>query len=248
MKGKITFKILFMFFVISFLGNCSFNMLTPEAKKMKKLALITVYVTKQGIFKGNGADRKVRNQVAKYYEFFEDELGKVKGWKVVPVSAFSNTTAYKQFYKDITNSTGYNISKVHHFIAKDMVYLERGMFTAGGDQAKLKKLLQSMDVDGAIVVSLKLKFAKSGGFSIGNIGTSNKKVEAETDMMIVDRNAEYVGGGLRSFTSDTEIKSFKLGADFSDFEAMFTKNTAMFDEAVKNSAINYKNLINKELN
>ncbi|OQW48943.1 MAG: hypothetical protein A4S09_13335 [Proteobacteria bacterium SG_bin7] len=262
-----------LFFGLLLLTNaCSGIVKKPDVFNIKKLAIVGIQ-TNQGIYSTGEIDRGftffsfpvflgkgaveplMLPQIPATGGFrlvdfglntFEEELGKIRGWQVVPAIKVVGSPAYKEFSKTIQNIPGRSV-------ASELIsnwYSPQGM-TPIGDQNKvlkkdtmkeIQKIASQLGLDAVVFVDMDLAYAPDHSINMGAFASvaSSLKVIAKTGAIVVSTPEVKNGSGERYF-SDTSSPGLGKQLVFND------EIEAMYKAAIQKSAASLREKINKEL-
>ncbi len=178
---------------------------------------------------------------------FEEELGKIRGWQVVPAIKVVGSAAYREFSKALQGG-------VERSIASELIsrwYSPQGM-TPIGDQStilkkneamkEIQKIAATLGLDAVVFVDMDLAYAPDHSINMGAFASvaSSLKVIAKTGTIVVSTPEVKNGSGERYFS---DMSSPGLGKQlvFND------EIEAMYKAAIQKSAASLREKINKEL-
>lgn len=178
---------------------------------------------------------------------FEEELGKIHGWQVVPAIKVVGSPAYKEFSRGLQTVP-------ERSIASEILsrwYSPQGMIPIG-DQTKvlkkseamkeIQKVAASLGLDAVVFVDMDLAYAPDHSIATGAFASvaSSLKVIAKTGTTVVSTPEVKNGSGERYF-SDTSSPGLGKQLVFND------EIEAMYKSAIQKSAASLREKINKEL-
>lgn len=178
---------------------------------------------------------------------FEEELGKIRGWQVVPAIKVVGSAAYKEFIRALHNGP-------ERSIASEIIsrwYSPQGMIPIGDQNNVLKKskamkeiqkIAGSLGLDAVVFVDMDLAYAPDHSINMGAFASvaSSLKVVAKTGTIVVSTPEVKHGSGERYF-SDTSSPGLGQQLVFND------EIEAMYKAAIQKSAASLRDKINKEL-
>ncbi|MDZ4662988.1 MAG: hypothetical protein SGJ18_15355 [Pseudomonadota bacterium] len=268
--------------LVLLLSSCSGVVKKPEALEIKKVAIVSLY-SNQSVYNvgkdGGGAlnfisfptfsshkppsDSALLIPEMGSYKLvtyslytFEEELGKIKGWQIVPTVKVVNALAFKSFALKFSPDA----SRV---IASDTSSLSlkwqtpRGMppvTTADIKEHKelflkeINKMSEELDLDAVIVIQLDFAYAPDHSTPDGKEDVTDAYASVATSIKVINRR-----GTLAIVTPDASSES---GERFiSDGRASFVGKQMIFNDEVENlfknaiqkCAVNLRDKINKEL-
>lgn len=183
---------------------------------------------------------------------FEEELGKIKNWQVVPAIKVVGSTAYKEFSRVVAGVPERSIAST----ILGRWYAPQGMIPVG-DQAstikhaesvkEIQKLAGALGLDAVVFVDMDLAYAPDHSISSDKEGqgcfasvASSLKIVAKSGTLVVSTPEVKNGSGERHF-SDTSSPALGKQLVFND------EIEAMYKTAIQKSAASLRDKINKEL-
>lgn len=247
-------------------GGSMVRVAKPEIDGVKKLAIVSVYSNSELYNVGGGGQlTALASMIAKKsgnkglalsgtklvdhaLEAFTAELGKVKGWVVIPPQAMMESAEYKAFAGNFTASQPKAVGAITAFVSS----APQGMITANMLNAKSSpqyvqefgKLCADLNVDAVAVIHLDLAYAPYTAV----MGSGTAKASVAADVKVINRDGKFVamtpdlvkGKGMR-LQSD---KKAGLVAD----ELVYSGTVEeMFLDSISKNAAFYAGEINKQL-
>lgn len=247
-------------------GGSMVRVAKPEIDGVKKLAVVSVYSNSELYNVGGGGQlTALASMIAKKsgnkglalsgtklvdhaLEAFTAELGKVKGWAVIPPQAMMESPEYKAFAENFTASqpkaagaiTGFVFSAPQGMITANMVNSR----TSQQYLQQFGKLCGDLNVDAVAVIQLDMAYAPYAAV----MGSGTAKASVAADVKVINRDGKFVattpdimkGKGMRLMSD----KKAGLVAD----ELVYSGTVEeMFLDAISKNAAYYGAEINKTL-
>jgi hypothetical protein len=247
-------------------GGSMIRVTKPEIDGVKKLAIVSVYSNSELYNVGGGGQltalvsmiaKKSGNKglalsgtklVDHALDAFTAELGKVKGWVVLPSQAMLESPAYKAFAESFTASqsgaagavTGFAYSAPKGMITANMVNLK----SSPQYLQQFGKLCSDLNVDAVAVIHLDVAYAPYTAV----MGSGTAKASVAADVKVINREGKFVamtpdiekGKGMRLLSDD---KAGMVADELVYSDAV----EKMFLEAVSKNAVYYAEELNKQL-
>lgn len=236
----------------------------PGVNEVQKVAIISVYASR-GIKNVDGQSGGLTSQLStlgsmandssesKPLDFggtriveyglttYEQKLGQVPGWKIVPFSSFKNNPAYTKFMasqREIVKASTWGFDELAYVAVPGAspVYVHKDMYKDMADLAK------ALNVDAVGVIQLDVAYQAST--SIGGTGTASAALG--TSLHFVNKKGEVA---IQTFDagSGRRFKSSRTTGMIAGNIAYGSEVEAMFKESVDNGAHYYSETIAKDL-
>ena len=264
------------------LSSCSGVVKRPEALAIKKVAIVSLY-SNQSVYnvgkEGGGAlnfitlsafsDTKKSPEnallipdVGSYklvtYSLytFEEELGKIKGWQIVPTIKVVNAPAFKSFALKFSPNTSRMVASDDESLSLKW-QTPRGMPSVTTADIKdnkevflkeINKMAEELDLDAVVVIQLDFAYAPDHSSPDGKEDLTDAYASVATSIKVINRRGALAVATPEA-SSDSGERFISDGrASFVGKQMIFNDEVEnMFKNAIQKCAVNLREKINKEL-
>lgn len=250
---------------ISSLTGCACLVKKPEITRVRKIAVVSVYsnsviynlsgggdlTTGIAALKALASDSKSGTQrfggtriVEAAYQIFSAELGKIPGWKVMPLSELENSSQFTEWKASVkkVNGEGAFLSELSEknwtqHASLPRVTVSRHDGPTSTPARLLAEAAKKLGVDGVAVVAFDVAYQNYTAF--GGTGSATTSVAVGLKVVNPDGQIVVVGEdvgknqGMR-YSSDTKILVVAGNIDFND------QVEGMLKESLYKAAVDYR--------
>lgn len=277
-------QILTFSLMILILSSCSGIVKKPEAKEIKKVAIISLY-SNQSVYnvgsentsggalnfislspfgnqKSQAKNALMMPEMGSYklvtYSLytFEEELGKIRGWQIVPTVKVVNAMAFKSFASKFSPSATRMLASESNSLALKW-QTPRGMPPVTAADLKenkdiflgeVNKMADELNLDAVILLQLDFAYSPDHSTADGKDDLTDAYASVATSIKVINRRGtlaiatpEANGESGERFISDGR-------ASFVGKQMIFNDEVEkLFKNAIQKSAVSLRDKINKEL-